>query len=159
MATGTEFAQACKEAARNMRRLPKELRRALANEVRDQVAEPLAADIRAAWSGPYGPQLSAATKARVQTDPQVVIGGARPRLSGGASPRDTVFGAEWGGGGRVKPIPARPGRRGHRRRTTRQFPAQGQHAVYGTVHATLNRTFERWADVVDKLVGRVMGDG
>jgi hypothetical protein len=78
---------------------------------------------------------------------------------GGGAPRDLVYGDEWGGGRRVKAIPARPGRRGHRRRTTQQFPAQGQHAVYGTIHATLDRTFDRWVDVVDKLVGRVMGDG
>ena len=159
MATGSEFAHECKEAARNMRRLPKELRRDLANEVRDEVAEPLAGDIRAAWSGPYARALAGATKARVQTDPQIVVGGSRRVVSGGANARALVFGTEWGGGRRVTPIPSRPGRRGYRRRTTQQFPRTGQHAVYGTIHRTLDATFERWADVVDKIVGRVMGDG
>lgn len=159
MATGSEFATACKTASRNMRRLPAELRRALANEVRDAVAEPLAADIRYAWSGPYRFPLSQATKARVQTDPQVVIGGSRRVVSGGASARDLVYGEEWGGGKRVKAIPARPGRRGHRRRTTRQFAGPGQHAVYGTIARTLPRSLERFGDAVEKIIGKVMGNG
>lgn len=159
MATGSDFAAACKDASRKMRRLPAELRRALANEVRDSVAEPLAADIRGAWSGPHARVLSAATKARVQTDPQVVVGGARRALSGGASARDVVFGDEFGGGRRVKAIPARPGRRGHRRRTTQQFPGQGQHAVYGTIARGLEKYLDRWADAVERIVGKEMGDG
>jgi hypothetical protein len=142
-----------------MRRLPAELRRALANEVRDQVAEPLAADIRGAWRGPYARALSGATKARVQTDPQVVVGGSRRVVSGGASARDLVYGTEWGGGRRVKAIPSRPGRRGHRRRTTQQFARQGQHAVYGTIHRGLDRYLDRWADAVERIVGKVMDDG
>lgn len=159
MATGSDFAAACKDASRQMRRLPAELRRTLATEVRDEVAEPMAADIRSAWHGPYAAALSGATKARVQTDPQVVVGGARRVVSGGASARDLVFGTEFGGGRRVKAIPARAGRRGHRRRTTQQFPAGGQHAVYGTIGRNLTRYLESWADAVDKIVGKVMGDG
>ena len=158
MSTGQEFARECKEAARNLRRLPKELRRALSNEVRDQVAEPLAADIRAAWSGPYARALSAATKTRAAADPQIVVGGSRRVVSGGASARDLVFGAEFGGGRRVTVIPTRPGRRGHRRHTTRQF-GRGQHAVFGTIEATLDRTFQRWADVVEKVAGDVIDNG
>lgn len=142
-----------------MRRLPAELRRALANEVRAKVAEPLADDIRGAWSGPHARVLSAATKTRVQTDPQIVVGGSRRVVSGGASVRDLVFGDEWGGGTRVKAVPRNDRRAGHRRRTTRQFPRQGQHAVYGTIHRTLDKTFERWADVVDDLIGKGMRDG
>jgi hypothetical protein len=142
-----------------MRRLPAELRRGLANEVRDTVAEPLAADIRQAWSGPYATVLATATKARVQTDPLVVVGGSRRVVSGGASVRELVYGTEWGGGKRVTPIPSRPGRRGHRRRTTRQFSGSGQHAVYGTIARTLDKSLERWADAVDRLVAKVMDGG
>lgn len=159
MATGSDFATACKDASRKMRRLPAELRRALANEVRDTVAEPLAGDIRGAWSGPYARALSAATKARVQTDPQVVIGGSRRVVSGGASARDLVFGTEFGGAERVKAIPSRPGRRGHRRRTTQQFPRQGQHAVYGTIGRRLDKYLDLWADAVERIVGKVMDGG
>lgn len=159
MATGTDFATACKTAARQMRRLPAELRRALANEVRDSVAEPLASDIRYAWSGPYRYPLSQGTKARVQTDPQVVVGGSRRVVSGGASVRDLVYGTEWGGGHRVKVIPQTAKRRGHRRRTTRQFPSQGQHAVYGTIHRTMDRILDRFADAVEKVVTGVMDRG
>lgn len=142
-----------------MRRLPRELRRTLANRVRDEVAEPLAADIRSAWSGPYAGRLSAATKARVQTDPQIVVGGARRSFSGGASARDVVFGSEFGGGRKVKAIPRTARRAGHRRRTTQQFPRAGQHAVYGTIHRTLDRVFDRWVDVVDETIEEGMTDG
>lgn len=142
-----------------MRRLPAELRRGLAKEVQTAVAEPLAAEIRSAWHGPHAAVLSAATKARVQTDPQVIVGGSRRVVGGGASVRDLVMGEEWGGGQRVKAIPARNGRRGHRRRTTQQFPRTGQHAVYGTIHRTLDKSLERWADAVDRIVGKVMSDG
>lgn len=142
-----------------MRRLPAELRRALGNEVRDTVAEPLAADIRSAWTGPYGPALSAATKTRVGTDPQIIVGGSRRVVSGGASARDLVYGEEWGGGRRIKAIPSTPRRRGHRRRTTRQFAGAGQHAVFGTVARTLDKSLERWADAVDRIVNQVMRNG
>lgn len=159
MATGSEFSTACKTAARQMRRLPAELRRTLANEVKTDVAEPLAADIRGAWSGPYARVLAAGTKARVQTDPRVVVGGSRKAVSGGASVRQLVYGAEWGGGRRVKAIPKTPKRRGHRRRTTQQFPRAGQHAVYGTIHRTLDKTFERWVDVVVRVIDKGMSHG
>lgn len=159
MATGSEFSKACKEASRGMRRLPKELRRTLANRVRDEVAEPLAADIRAAWSGGYAPKLATATKARVQADPQIIVGGSRKVFSGGASVRDVVFGAEWGGGKRVAVIPRRDGRRGHTRRSTRQFAATGQHAVYGTIGRTLEQTFDRWASVVDDVIDQELPGG
>lgn len=154
-----------------MRRLPKELRRALGREVKDTVAEPLAADIRSAWRGPHAHVLSAATKARVSTDPQIVIGGSRRVVSGGASPRDLVFGNEWGGGKRIALVNRRrtagrgrvsaaerasAGRRIHRRHTTRQFPRQGQHAVYGTIHATLDRSFERWVTAVNQIIDKVV---
>lgn len=142
-----------------MRRLPAELRRALGNEVRDTVAEPLAADIRSAWTGPYSPALSAATKTRVGTDPQIIVGGSRRVVSGGASARDLVFGTEWGGGRRVKALPATTRRRGHRRRTTRQFAGSGQHAVFGTVARNLDKSLERWADAVEKIVNQVMRNG
>lgn len=142
-----------------MRRLPADLRRDLGNEVRDTVAEPLAADIRTAWSGPYGPALAAATKTRVGTDPQIIVGGSRRVVSGGASARDLVFGEEFGGGKRVKAIPSRPGRRGHRRRTTRQFAGTGQHAVFGTIAANLERTLDQWADAVDRIITKGLGNG
>jgi hypothetical protein len=142
-----------------MRRLPAELRRALATETRAKVAEPLAADNRRSWRGAYAPALSAQTKARVQTDPQVVIGGAKRVVSGGANARQLVYGTEWGGGKRVTAIPSRPGRRGHRRRTTQQFPRTGQHAVYGTIHDTLDATFDRWVGVIDDIIERTFDRG
>lgn len=172
------FEQQCRQTARQLRRLPAELRRDLANDVRDAVAEPLAAQIRSDWSGPWAGVLAAATKARVQVDPMVVVGGSRKVVSGGASVRDLVFGTEFGGGKRVglvnRPRPAAgrrrrgrvttaessaAGRRIHRRRTTQQFPSEGQHAVFGTIESTLDAIFGRWVDVIDRRIDKGMNSG
>lgn len=153
------FDDACRQAARDLRRLPAELRRNLGHEVRDTVADPLAAEIRAEWSGPRAAVLRAATKTRPAADPTIAVVGRRPVLSGGASIQDIAYGEEFGGGKRVAAIPATGRRRGHRRRTTRQFRAGGQHAIFGTVEARMDQTFDRWSDAVAKIVGRMMGNG
>lgn len=159
MATPDEFAAACKENARALRRFPKELRRTLGQRGKAEVAEPLAADIRTAWSGPHAAVLSAATKTRVSADPQIVVGGARRVVSGGASARQLVFGDDFGGGNRVSAVAATSRNKAHRRRTTKQFPRKGQGSIYGTVHRTLDKTFERWANVIDETIREVFDRG
>lgn len=168
------FEQQCRQAARQLRRLPAELRRDLAAEVRDEVAEPLAGAIRSEWHGPHAAVLREATKARVQVDPMVVVGGARKVVSGGASVRDLVYGNEFGGGKRValvnRPRSAGGRRRGrvtqaeratagrkiYRRRTTQQFPREGQHAVFGTIEGTLDAIFGRWVEVIERRIDKGM---
>lgn len=170
-----DFARACKDAARQLRRLPRDVRQELATEVRDAVAEPLAAAIRADWRGPHAAVLAAGTKTRVQVDPMVVVGGARKVVSGGAGVRDLVFGNEFGGGKRVALVgrPKSNGRRRrgkvtaaeasgsriYRRRTTRQFPVEGQHSVFGTIEGTLDATFDRWVDVINRRIDRSLDSG
>lgn len=145
------FEQACKAAARDLRRIPAELRKRLGREVRDDVAEPLAADIRASFDGPYQRVLVGAVKARIQGDPMVVVGGARRVLSGGASVRDVVFGDEFGGGSRVRVVRSTSKRRAHQRHTTRQFgPPRGN--IFHTIRSTADATFDRWADVVERII-------
>lgn len=158
-ASGSDFSAACRVAARQLRRLPAELRRTLAREVKTEVADPLAGQISQAWRGPQGAALAKATKSRVQADPQIVVGGARRLLTGGATARDIVFGNEFGGGKRVATVAARGNGKPYRRHTTRQFPTSGQHAVFGTVDDNLDEAFANWVDAVDKIIGRVMEDG
>lgn len=144
-----------------LRRVPKDLRRALSTEVKEQVAVPLAGRIRVAASGPYTRVLSAGTKARAGADPTIVVGGLSPKLKGGGGPRSVVFGTEWGGGKRSRPITGytrggqRPGRvRGHRRHTTMQF-GRPRPFVYSTVSANYGDIIDTYADIVM----RVLGDG
>lgn len=151
MATPAEFVAECRQTAKLIRRLPAELRRELGRQVKPRVADPLAADVRQAWAGPRGPQLAAGTKTRVAGDPQLVVGGSRPVFAGGASVRDVAFGEEFGGGNRVAPVASSSRRRAHRRHTTRQF-ARGQRALFGTVGRDIERTFDRWAAIVDDVL-------
>lgn len=155
VASTAAFEAAAKEAARQMRRLPADLRRAIANRSRDEVAAPLAQEIAQAWTGPHAAVLAAATKARAGADPQLVIGGARRVVSGGASARQLVYGDEFGGGKRVATIQATNTRRRHKRRTTQQFPREGQHAVFGTIEARIGRVLDGFAAIIDDVLGEV----
>lgn len=152
MATTDEFAQECRQAARSIRRLPADLRRALGQRVKPEVADPLAAEVRTAWTGPHAAALSAGTKTRVSGDPQLVVGGSRRVVSGGANVRQLAFGDEFGGGSRVGQVAGTSRRRAHRRRTTRQFPRTGQAAVFGTVSRRVESTFDRWTKIVDDVL-------
>lgn len=147
-----DFAQAARDAARDLRRIPAELRKKLGREVRDTVADPLAADIRASFDGPYRAQLVSGVKTRVQGDPMIVVGGARRVTSGGASVRDLVYGDEFGGGSRVSVIPTSSRRKGHTRHTTRQFAGKARGNIFDTIRRTADATFERWVDAVDRII-------
>ena len=157
MATVREFAQDCRETSRNMRRLPAELRRALAAESKDRIASPLARDIAAGWSGPWNRVLRAGTKARAGADPVIVVGGSYPRLSGGAGPRQVVFGAEFGGGSRRTVIARTARRKGHARHTTRQFARHQQATVFPTIARRIGWVLEEFADIVDDVLKEVRG--
>lgn len=152
MATAEEFARECRETSRQLRRLPADLRRALAQRSKTEVADPLAQRISAAASGPYGRALSGAVKTRAQADPQIVIGGARKVVSGGASARQLVYGVEFGGGSRVKAIPATARRRGHRRHTTRQFVGKHRPFVFPTIGRHIPAALEAFAGIVDDVL-------
>lgn len=117
---------------------------------------PLAAKIGAAATGPWAKVLGPGTKARAGADPQIVVGGTRPRLSGGAGPRDVVFGTEFGGGKRTTAVPSRPGRRGYRRASTNQFSSNKRPFVYPTIGREIEWVLDTFADitlgVLDKAV-------
>ena len=140
MATPEEFAAACKDAARNTRRLPKDLRRALGQRVRPDITDPLAARIGAGFTGPHAVVLRAGTKARTAATPDIVVGGTRPRLSGGGGPRDVIFGDEFGGGRRVT----------KGRRSTRQFDKRPN--VFPTLARNVEWTLDRYAEIVDDVL-------
>lgn len=154
-----EFARDAGEAAKALRRLPADLRRALAQESKDQVAVPLAAKVAAAATGPWARVLSAGVKARVAADPKIVIGGKSPKLSGGGGPRSVVFGNEWGGGKRVRALAGNNRRRGHRRATTKQF--RNPHPfVFDTVNENMDWVLDQFADLTMTVLDKgVTGNG
>lgn len=127
--------------------------------MKTEVAEPLARKIGAAAGGPWARILDAGTKARAAADPQIVVGGARPRLSGGAGPRQVVFGTEFGGGGRVKAIPTTPKRRGHRRVTTNQFRRHHKPFVFPTIEANMPEVLDAYADITLKVLNEGVNNG
>lgn len=151
------FAAECKTASKQLRRLPKDLRRALATEVKTEVAVPLAGRIANAATGPYARPLSSAVRARASAEPQIVVGGTRRVVSGGASARQLVFGTEWGGGKKLTSVAATSGHKGYRRRSTRQF-AQKHPFVYPTIAKSGEWVLDKFADIVDKVLGGV-GNG
>jgi hypothetical protein len=147
-----DFERQARAAARDLRRLPAELRKRLGREVRDEVAYPLAADIRAAFDGPWQRVLVGAVKTRIQGDPMIVVGGSRKVLSGGASVRDVVFGDEFGGGSRVSTVRSSRRARSYQRRSTRQFAGKARDNILGTIRRQADQTFDRWADVVERII-------
>lgn len=150
MATPEDFARSCREAARNTRRLPKDLRDALKARTRPEVTEPLAQDIGAAATGPHRAILTAGTKARTSATPDIVIGGTRPKLSGGAGPRDVVAGDEFGGSSRRGAVRASTRAKAHTRRTTRQFTRRP--FVFRTLAQRAPWVLDRYADIVDDVL-------
>lgn len=95
------FERSCRDTSRQLRRLPSDLRKAIAAEAQERVADPVAGFIADAWTGPWATELAAGTKGRKAADPTVAIVGSRPVVSGGAAVRDLVYGTEWGGGKRT----------------------------------------------------------
>jgi len=154
MASLDEFRGQCRTAARNMRRLPSELRRELAQRVKPEVAAPLAQTVAGRARGPHAAALSAAVKTRASADPVIVVGGARRVVSGGASARQLVYGDEFGGGSRVAAVPATSRRRGHRRRTTRQFRRGPYPFVFPTISDRVPWVLDKFADIVDDVLRR-----
>jgi hypothetical protein len=153
--TPEEFASACRDTSRQLRKLPADVRRALAARVKGEVAEPLAGAVRSAGSGTYARRVAATTKVRASADPKIVVGGQRRITSGGATGRQLVFGTEFGGGNRVGVVRSTARRRGHRRRVTRQFVAQRSPFVFRTVAREAGPAFDRWAGIVDDELGKL----
>ena len=159
MSTTDEFTRACQATAKSLRRVPAQLRRELSTAVKDEVATPLAARIASAATGPWAPILAAGTKARAGADPTIVVGGARPRVSGGAGPRALVFGVEFGGHTRVTVLPPTNRRRGHRRHTTRQFAGKRAPFVFPTIERSLPWVLDTFADLTMATLEKSVNDG
>lgn len=154
MADLSDFAAECEFVSKKLRRINKDLRRALAAEVKTEVAIPLAQKISQAASGPYGPALSGAVKARAQADPTIVIGGSRKIVHGGANARQLVFGTEFGGGKRITAVPRNAKHKGYKRRSTNQFvPA------HPFVFSTIGRNGEWVLDQFSNIVMKVLDGG
>lgn len=154
MATPEDFARACREAARNTRRLPKDLKDALKSRTRPEVTEPLSAVIAHAATGSHAAVLSAGVKARTSTTPDIVVGGTRPRSSGGAGPRDLIYGTEFGGSNRRGSVRTSSRARAHTRRTTRQFTRRP--FVFRTIADRAGWVLDRYAGIVDDVLDKVL---
>lgn len=154
---GREFSDECRRQAKALRRLSPEVRDALKARVRPEVAEPLAGSIRGSGQTTRSRRAAATARTRAGADPTVVVGSSSRVFSGGASTRDTVFGDEFGGGSRVSPVSAGRARR-HLRRSTRQFIVRTPF-VFPTVRAQVDASFDRWASIVDDVVGKVVDRG
>jgi hypothetical protein len=158
VSTPDEFHTQCTQTAKALRRLPKDLRRAVAGDVQARVAVPLAGAMRAALTGPYANALQGAVKARVAADPRIVIGGGSRVVSGGARARQLIYGVEFGGGrGRAR-VAATGRHRGYSRRSTNQFvPARS--FVGATIHARGAQALTVWADVILEHLQRGLENG
>jgi len=152
------FEASCRDTSRQLRRLPAELRKALASEVQAQVAEPLAGKVAQAFQGPWAAPLARSTKARKLADPTIVVGGAKRVASGGASARQLVYGATFGGGSRVSTVTrrTRSGSTSYKVHTTRQFRGRGRDDVFETIRANGAWVLTQFADIVDDVLGKAV---
>jgi hypothetical protein len=153
------FARSCRDTSRQLRRVPAELRKALASEVQGQVAEPLAGKIAQAFTGPWSGALARSTKARKLADPTIVVGGARRVVSGGASGRQLVYGATFGGGSRVSTVTRRTssGRStSYKVHTTRQFRGKGRDDLFNTIRSEGAWVLTQFASIVDDVLGKAV---
>lgn len=152
------FERSCRDTSRQLRRLPSELRKELAAQVQGQVAEPLAGKIAQAFGGPWASPLSRSTKARKLADPTIVVGAARRVVSGGASARQLVYGATFGGGSRTSTV-TRSTRSGgsttYKVHTTRQFRGKGRDDVFNTIRSNGAWVLTQFAGIVDDVLGKV----
>jgi hypothetical protein len=156
------FERSCRDTSRQLRRLPAEVRKAIAAPAQTDVASPLADRIRSSFAGPYRAVLAAGTKARKDADPTVVVGGARPVVRGGASVRQLVYGNEWGGGRRVTPTTRRTRHGGrstsYRLRSTQQF-GQPRSSIIPTLKDNAGRVIDAWAQIVTDTIERTLPRG
>jgi len=146
------------QMAKDLRRAPKSVRDEVKRESRTRIAEPLAAKIKAAAgsTGPWSRVLVAGVKTRAGAEPTILVGGTRPKLSGGGGPRSVVFGTEWGGGKRFSRVLAyQTGRgrtSGHRRASTAQFRSHKHPFIFPTVGKHMDSIVEIYADIVVKAL-------
>jgi hypothetical protein len=147
------------QLAQDLRRAPKVIRDAVKRDSRTEIAEPLAGKIRAAASGPWAKVLAPGTKTRAGSgaEAQIVVGGVRPKLSGGGGPRSVVYGTEFGGGKRLTAVPTRGRRRGYRRFSTNQFRRNKRPFIFPTVAKNIDAIVEAYAGIVSRALDDVLG--
>jgi len=157
MSTGLEaFERSCRDTSRQLRRLPSELRKELAAQVQPRVAVPLAGKVAQAFGGPWAAPLSRSTKARKLADPTIIIGGAKRVASGGASARQLVYGATFGGGTRRSTVTRRTssGSTSYQVHTTRQFKGKARDDVFDTIRSNGAWVLTQFAGIVDDVLGK-----
>lgn len=145
--------RSCADAARQLRRMPSELRRAMGKHVATQVAQPLADRVLAARDSRA---RAVGVKVRGGEQPQLVVGGAARVVSGGAAGRQLFYGLEFGGGRGYRAYTGRsPRGRSYqlRRRVTAQFPRPPVHAfLFDTFAREADQVSEDWLAVLDPFL-------
>lgn len=159
---GAGASSAARSAAKALRRMPAEARKVTGAQVKEQVAQPLADAVSAAYSAgpPMASALASAVKVRVGTEPVLAVGGAKRVVSGGGQGRQLVYGVEFGSGThpqRADRLARRAthgttGRGSRTRGTTAQFAGQGGHYIFGTFAREAEATFGRWLAVMDPVL-------
>ena len=157
MAGTEDFSAECRDVARSLRYVPRELKKELSGRVKAEVAVPLAQRIGAAATGPWARVLQAGTKALAGADPKIKVGGLSPKLRNGGGPRHVVFGTEFGGGKRLTAVPKTPRHRGYRRYSTNQFRTK-RPFVFPTIGKNFEWVLDTFSDItietLDKEVNR-----
>ena len=140
--------------------MPKDLRRDLKTAVADDVAGPLADEVRRAsyTAGPYGGRFTTKVR-RGSEEPSIQVGGSRRVVSNGGTGAQLFYGTEFGGSASRHQPAHRPYTRTSRtgtrhsvwRNTTAQFvPAHP--FVFPTFRRNADRTYEAWLDTLDPFL-------
>jgi hypothetical protein len=69
-------------------------------------------------------------------------------VSGGAGPRQLVYGTEFGGGSRLTAVPRSRRRRGYRVHSTRQFARNRRPFIFPTITQQLPAVLDEYAEIV-----------
>lgn len=151
------FVRETRGAARALRALPAALDETLRRDLTSTVAEPLAARVRRDYTGPWAQTLAAATAVTTTAgSPTITVGGSTRRVSGGATGRQLVYGAQYGSRGRTATVRRRT-RRGtttYRARTGRQFTGKATPTIDRTLRQAGPWVLDRVASLVDAVLER-----
>lgn len=144
------FVRDCSALAGQLAALPAALTDRLAGA---RLADTLADQLRAVYTGPWARVQSTATRA---SGPNVVsIGGQHPVVSGGATASQLVPPAQWGPSGRTTSVTRRTrrGRTTYRARTGAQFSGRTDPSIdrmLANPDLVLNRVADVWGQVIDQ---------
>lgn len=154
----TETARTCHAIARQVRAMPSAIVSAVQDHGTDVLAAPVAARLRGAYVGPWARPLAEATTVRpVDGVPAVVVGGAVPLVSGGATGRQ-LLPALFGASGRVAQVTRRTrggGSATYPLRTGRQFAGRARDTITPAIAAAGDQLADAALSLLDPILREV----